>query len=238
MWFFGRKKNLKESGLLVGSIDHHSHILPGVDDGVKTLPDALEILAKHEEAGVKVLWLTPHIMEDYPNTPETLRQHFARLREAYKGSITLHLAAEYMLDNFFEEILEKGNLLPIGQEGNHLLVETSYYTPPMRLYGTLERIKSKGYFPLLAHAERYLYLEKEDYLKLREKGVKFQLNIPSLAGVYGSEVQKKATWLLDNEMYAVTGSDTHCSRAIKTLEQTTLSSKLCKNLEKIIAKEI
>ena len=238
MWFFDRKKTIGEAGLLAGGIDHHTHILPGVDDGIKTTEEALKILDQYAAAGIKELWLTPHIMEDHPNTPEELKERFAELTATYKGPITLHLAAEYMLDNHFEPLLESRNLLPIGREGNHLLVETSYYTPPMRLHETLRRIKAKGYFPLLAHAERYLYMEKENYKALREMGIKLQLNLPSLAGVYGPQIEKKAIWLLKNEMYAVAGSDTHSNRATEVIENIPLNNSLREKLKNIITTKI
>lgn len=234
MWFFSKKEKIEDSGILAGSTDYHTHILPGVDDGVKELQASLEILAKHEKAGYREVWLTPHTMEDYPNTARGLQERFATLREAYKGGLTLHLASEYMLDNYFEQLLENKELLPIGEEGNHLLVETSYYTPPMHLYKTLQRIKAKGYHPLFAHAERYLYLEKDNYKTLQEMGVKMQLNIPSLAGVYGPEIQKKAFWLLKNEMYSVTGSDTHCPRAIEVIKGLALDKSTRNKLKKIL----
>ena len=72
MWPFKRKKiSLEQSGTLRGFTDCHSHILPGVDDGVKTLRESLAILAKYEDLGISDLWLTPHIMEDIPNTRMT-----------------------------------------------------------------------------------------------------------------------------------------------------------------------
>lgn len=209
MWPFISYKTLAESGLLKNSIDYHSHILPGVDDGVQTVEDSLEILSNFERQGVSELWLTPHIMEDIPNETEALKVRFEELCEAYKGEIKLHLAAEYMLDSLFEERLQSKDLLPLGEQGNHLLVETSYFNSPMQLYETLARIKSKGFYPLLAHPERYQYMSEKDYKKLKSMGVKLQLNWASLAGRYGKPEQKKAEWLVKKDMYSVVGSDTH-----------------------------
>ena len=154
MWPFIKKRTIAQSNLLANGTDHHSHILPGVDDGIATIDEALQALQALAATGIKEVWLTPHIMEDFPNTPAALQERYATLQGSYTGPITLHLAAEYMIDNQFHELLESGNLLPIGNTGNHLLVETSYFTPPMQLNATLQRIKSKGYHPLLAHPER------------------------------------------------------------------------------------
>ena len=125
MWPFSKKTTIAASGTLTGAVDHHSHILPRVDDGVETMDEALRILATYEELGIKELWLTPHIMEDIPNTPEKLKARFAELKATYTGNITLNLAAEYMIDNNLRGLLKDNHeLLPIGNNGTHLLVET------------------------------------------------------------------------------------------------------------------
>ena len=191
-WPFRKKQTLEESGFFCGFTDWHCHILPGVDDGVQTMDEALQILTEYERLGVKEVWLTPHIMEDIPNSTEKLRGRFAELKATYQGSIVLNLASENMLDNLFEERLEKNDLLPIGKDGKHLLVETSYFNPPMGLNNILLRIKAKGYYPVLAHPERYMYMNEHEYQRLKSMNVEFQLNQFSLFGLYGKEVQKRA----------------------------------------------
>ncbi|MBQ2809048.1 MAG: capsular biosynthesis protein [Bacteroidaceae bacterium] len=260
MWPFSKKTTIFQSGILRGATDHHSHILPGVDDGVESMDEALRILATYEAAGVKELWLTPHIMEDIPNTPEKLLTHFAELQAAYTGSITLHLAAEYMIDNHLRNLLSevadrpeervqettschfepkgeisttKEKLLTIGKKHNHLLVETSYYNPPMRLHETLRQIKSLGYHPLLAHPERYMYMDKEEYIRLHQEGVKLQLNLPSICGGYGNTVKKRAQWLLNKGLYDVIGSDTHCEEGVEYLLAARIKEKELVNLSQI-----
>lgn len=230
MWPFRKYIPLKDSGIFEGFTDWHSHILPGVDDGVRTVEEALEILRLYEELGVKAVWLTPHIMEDIPNTTAHLRERFTELQATYTGPITLHLAAENMLDNLFEERLEKNDLLPLGENGDHLLVETSYFTPPMGLSNILLRIKAKGYYPILAHPERYVYMERKDYQRLIELRVKFQLNLPSIAGMYGSRIKKKTMWLLSEKVIAYTGTDIHHYDTFQKLIYTGIS----KNAQKLL----
>lgn len=252
MWPFGKKTTIAASGILAGATDHHSHILPGVDDGVESMEEALRVLQKYEKAGIKAIWLTPHIMEDVPNTAGKLTNHFDELKAAYNGNIELHLAAEYMIDNHLHKLLQdchsepqggistpkENTLLPIGEKGNHLLVETSYFNPPMRLHETLKQIKSIGYHPLLAHPERYMYMDNAEYRRLHGEGVKFQLNIASLAGGYGKTVKKKALWLLKEGMYTVLGSDLHSEDAIEYIAGCKLNEKKIALVNKLIHTDI
>ena len=209
MFGFRKRKTLAQSGFFRGFVDWHCHILPGVDDGVQTMDEALHILAAYERLGIREVWLTPHIMEDIPNPTARLRERFAELLAAYKGNVVLNLAAENMLDKLFEERLEQGDLLPLGKDGRHLLVETSYFNPPMGLDDILRRIQAKGYYPLLAHPERYIYMEENDYVRLKSMHIKFQLNLFSLMDLYGKEVRKRAKELQSKGMYDYIGTDLH-----------------------------
>ncbi|MBP5798037.1 MAG: capsular biosynthesis protein [Bacteroidales bacterium] len=199
----------KISALLLNFTDYHSHILPGVDDGVKKMEVSLKVLERYEQLGIAEVWCTPHIMEDIPNSTTALKARFAELCEAYQGPVKLHLAAEYMMDALFEERLQQSDLLPLGDKGNRLLVETSYFTPPMDMDAILNRVKQKGYYPVLAHPERYVYMGKERYSALKDKDILFQLNLSSLGGAYGSEAKDKARWLLKHNYYNLAGSDLH-----------------------------
>lgn len=210
IWPFHRRLSIEDSGVLKGYTDWHCHLLPGVDDGVEGLDECIGLLAIYEIQGVRVVWMTPHIMEDIPNTPEFLRKVFDKVKAAYKGNMVLHLAAEHMLDHLFEERLENGQVMPIGPERRYLLVETSYFNPPANMDALLERIRSKGFIPILAHPERYNYMNDADYRKYKQMGVLFQLNIFSLVGSYGKTAQRKARLLLKSGMYDVSGTDTHC----------------------------
>jgi len=209
MWLFRKKHSLADSGIFQGFTDWHSHILPGVDDGVRTMKEALDILALYEELGVKSVWLTPHIMEDVPNTTARLKERFAELKAAYGGRVDLHLAAEYMLDNLFIKRLDTGDLLPLGEQGNCLLVETSYYNSPVNLFGILERIKAKGFYPVLTHPERYLYMKREDYAKWRTHLIRFQVNLSSLTGFYGKRARGQAQDMLTKGWIDAWGTDIH-----------------------------
>lgn len=217
-WPFSKKApSLEESGMFAGMTDWHSHVLPGVDDGIKTIGESIKVLEHFDSLGIDTLWLTPHIMEDYPNTTDALRQRFEELSDAWKGKVKLRLAAENMLDPLFEERLSARDLLPIGDAGDHLLVETSYFSPPIGFDGIIDSILSAGYYPVLAHPERYVYMNEKDYLSLRDKGVKFQLNYVSIVGGYGETARKKAIWMLKKGLIDMTGSDIHRLASNKSL---------------------
>lgn len=195
MWLFGRKRLLAESGIFQEFTDWHTHILPGVDNRVRTKLEALDILALYETLGVKAVWLTPHVMEDVPNTTTGLKECFDELKAAYDGNIRLHLSAEYMLDNLFKERLNENDMLSLGERGDILLMGTSCYNPTGNLHGILDEIKSKGFYPVLAHPERYTYMEKKDYRILKRAGVRFQLNLFFQTGLYGKKARTKVRWL-------------------------------------------
>jgi tyrosine-protein phosphatase YwqE len=215
MWPFSSKYSLQQSDFLKGWTDRHSHILPGVDDGIQTIEDSIAILSMYEQMGVKKVWLTPHIMEDCPNTPEKLKTRFEELKSAYKGNIELALSAENMMDGLFIKRLEQGILMPYGDNNNELLIETSYVQPPMRMESILGDMQKAGITPVLAHPERYLYMDAEKYENIKEMGVKFQLNITSLIGAYGNQVKERAEYLLNEGYYNYSGSDAHSYHAIQ-----------------------
>ncbi|MBD5358693.1 MAG: capsular biosynthesis protein [Bacteroides sp.] len=232
MWPFKSVKKLKDSGMFANFTDWHSHILPGVDDGIPTIEDSIEVLKAYEELGFKRVWLTPHVMEDFPNTPADLKVKFNELQTAWTGNVELKLAAENMLDSLFEQRLEDNDLLPIGDDKSYLLVETSYYTPPMDFENILDKIKAKGYHPILAHPERYRYMEEKDYMRLKNKDVFFQMNFTSLVGGYGDTAKKKAEWLLDKGMINLLGSDVH--RLKSTMSMIDFAPSKQKHLNNIL----
>lgn len=229
---FTCKQTLVNAGFFHGFTDRHCHILPGVDDGVQTADEALRVLTVYETLGVTAVVFTPHIMQEAGNTPASLTARFEEFRRQYTGCITLSLGAEYMLDGGFEAHLNSETLLPVAEE--LLLVETSYLSPPNRFDEMLYAISMSGYTPVLAHPERYLYLNEGDYQRLKEKEYLFQLNLPSLAGVYGERIRRRAFRLLEADMYELVGTDLHrLAMFERYLPELRLSPEHIKMLEKL-----
>lgn len=228
------KKSFLQSGLLTGMTDIHCHIMPDIDDGIKTYSDAVRAMQWLHENGVERLYLTPHIMSEFHrNHPDYLREKFeafkTRLSEdAIPGIPALKLAGEYMLESTFESQKEEGLLT---YANNHVLVETSYVSPPIGLLRMLNELTAEGYTPLLAHPERYVYMDMDDYDLLYRQHIKFQLNYLSLTEAYGRTAKEKAIKLLKRGYYTHVGSDFHrLSRHQKDYQAQKLSNNLIQSL--------
>lgn len=195
-------------------VDIHSHLLPGIDDGVRSFEESIEILKGFHALGYKKIITTPHISnEKFPNTPELIESVCEDLRQhlATAGlEIELECAAEYKVDEAFIQTLKEGKrVLTFGD--NYILFETSFYSKPLIFNEALFEMKSRGLIPVFAHPERYHYLEQDlTWLKsLIDKGVKLQMNLMSLVGVYGKEAEKLAKRMLKESMISLVGSDIH-----------------------------
>jgi len=260
---FPSKKTIARSGILQGSTDYHCHLLPGVDDGVKKPETTVKILKLMQENGVKEVWFTPHVMEEMPNRPDSLREQFQAFQSFIGGSQLSALSSSHL----GEGGLSTGGSFPIGESGdrgygggllhlaaehmldsdfsleralqlshrdNQLLVETSYFTPPYNLRQQLKAIQQAGVYPLLAHPCRYNYMSYKDYEELHAMGIHFQLNLPALTGQYGPDVEKKALWLLKHGYYQCTGTDTHSLASYVRFLDAKIPRKLIPLLESIL----
>ncbi len=223
--FFLKNKKLIDKGFFRGFTDVHSHILPCVDDGSKSLEESLEILDRYEHMGIERVIFTPHIMEEYPNnSSQSLRATFEQFKTSYNGNVKLSLAAEYMLDAKFNQHLASGDMLTLWD--NNLLVECSYISPPVGLWDMIYNMSASGYQAVLAHPERYKFLDDEDFRILSSMGVKYQVNLLSLTGYYGGMAKDKAQKIIDNgECFAI-GTDIHkISTIAKWIEPMRLPKK-------------
>jgi len=234
MFGFGRKKKIEDTGLLKGMTDIHAHLLSGVDDGSPNEQETNEALHLLSDIGVSRLYLTPHIMSEYPeNNRSFLSGKFEQLRQRNTSGIELRLAAEYMLDTGFYQHLKEGLLT---MRDKHVLVETSYLSPPPEFENMLYQLFVEGYQPIIAHPERYRYMKPETYFHLKERGYKFQMNLFSLSGYYGMYAKENAAWLLKQGLYDFVGSDIHSpqkyQRGLKDLRLNTSSRNILATLLK------
>lgn len=198
-------------------LDMHSHLLPGVDDGAQNLDESIKLINELVNMGYKELITTPHIMWDfYKNTPNILLSKLEEVQVALRKAkidVKIRTAAEYYLDEHFEEMLRnKEPLLTLS--GKYLLVEVGYVSKPMNMKEVLFKIKLAGYIPVLAHPERYTFMHDNfhEYQELKDFEVMFQLNLGSLTPGYGVAVMKTAQKLVDAGLYDFIGTDTHKMR--------------------------
>ena len=209
------------------AVDLHSHLIPGIDDGAKTLDDSIQLILELKALGFHKIITTPHIMSDYyRNTPESINSGLYLLRtELLKRNIDIEIeaAAEYYYDEYFLELLKTDNLLTIHKE--YLLFELSYLTKPSGIDEVIFKIQTKGLKPLLAHPERYPFLKMADYTKYKEAGCLFQLNILSLTGHYGEQAMNNATQLIELGYIDFLATDLHHMHHIHLIKKNALKNE-------------
>lgn len=203
-------------------VDVHSHLLAGLDDGVKTHDEAIELIKHFAALGYKKLITTPHIMSDYyRNEPDQIKNKLSELNKNLLQQnilISVEAAAEYFLDEeLMRKVESKESLLTFGKK--YLLFETNFLTEPYHLNNFIFKATTQGYKPILAHPERYGYMTMERAEELRDRGVLFQINIPSLVGFYSKPIQKFADKLIDKGWVEMLGSDCHSMIYMQTLKE-------------------
>jgi tyrosine-protein phosphatase YwqE len=209
--FSAKKLEPIDFGIL--KTDVHSHLIPGIDDGSRTMDETMEILRKFKDLGYKKVITTPHIMSDYfNNNKEIIYGGLEKVREEIKKeglNIEIEAAAEYYTDTMFQELIEKKDILTFGN--NYVLFELSFQYEPANVKEVIFELTSAGYQPILAHVERYPYYVNK-WNKIEEytdRGVKLQLNLNSLTGGYGKDIKKMAEALIEKDLIDMVGSDCH-----------------------------
>ncbi|WP_276166299.1 tyrosine-protein phosphatase [Zobellia alginiliquefaciens] len=235
--FFNKKKFLVD--YLDGFIDVHNHILPGIDDGAKTVDESIALIKAFSEFGVTHFIATPHIMSNYyPNTRETISAALTELKNALLKNglkdVSIEASAEHMIDDNFEHLLDSNGVMPLRKD--YLLVEMSYLQPPINFDDAIIKTASKRFFPILAHPERYGFLHhrKKRYREYKDNGISFQMNLLSLSEYYGKEVPKVAQELLENGLIDYVASDIHTMTQLEALKKLTLSKKMVEQLLPIL----
>jgi tyrosine-protein phosphatase YwqE len=214
----------------------HSHLLPGIDDGSPDLQTSLQLIRGMTALGYSKLITTPHIMWDmYKNTREIILNKLDKLREAVNAegiAVEINAGAEYFLDDYVAGLLKNNEpLLTIS--GRMVLVEFSLAHPSMSLKEILFEMQMQDYQPVIAHPERYMYLQqnKEFYEELKDIGCLFQLNMLSLSNHYGKSVHELAQYLIKKGYYDLVGTDLHHTRHLEALSNPALGPGLQKLLE-------
>ena len=211
-------------------VDIHSHVLPGIDDGAKTIEDSKFLLENMIEFGFSKIITSPHTIENiWNNTPDSIltalnitKENLTDLTE----KVNLKAASEYILDDYFLSLVKEKNVLTL--KDNFVLVEMSYINPPIQLFDIIFEMQVAGYIPVLAHPERYMFYHNNfnQYQKLKKAGCYFQMNLLSATGYYGKEVAKITNELLKKNMIDFVGSDFHHKHHIESFSKPIIIKEL------------
>jgi protein-tyrosine phosphatase len=214
----------------------HSHFIPGIDDGSPDMETSLELIRGLIDLGYKKIITTPHILSDiYPNTPATIGAGYQDVLAELKRqniSVEFKAAAEYLMDDQFVRMLEDDEPL-LTLKDKMVLVELSFAVPAINLKEILFQMQMKGYQPVLAHPERYLYFggNKGWYDQLKDIGCLFQVNLLSIRGYYGKASLELVQYLIKKQYVDLLGTDMH---HVKHLENLRSSPQLMDTVNKLL----
>jgi protein-tyrosine phosphatase len=229
--FFKKNKTILKDLIPDNHIDIHSHLLPGIDDGAQTIDDTIYLIKELNKIGISNFITTPHIFSGFwdnsKNSIETRAQDTIINLNKNNINYPIKAASEYLMDDHFVSLFKKGEILTLKE--NYVLVEMSYINAPIQLYDIIFDMQIAGYKPVLAHPERYQFYHKNfnEYIKLKNAGCLFQINLLSVVGYYGNEVAETAEKLLNQGMIDFVGSDVHHKKHIESFDKVVL----LKNLE-------
>lgn len=194
--------------------DIHCHILPGIDDGAPDADYGAELVMRMSAWGLSRIIATPHVVgEVYENTPESISAALTRLQESMHAKgipTTVQSAAEHRLDDLFSRNIIADTL--ISHPGKHVLIENSFMQEARDIDSIVIRLTNRGYIPIMAHPERFVYYHSANlkrYFELHRLGVRFQVNLLSIAGRYGSEPRHVAERLIEAGIVDFFGTDVH-----------------------------
>lgn len=214
--------------------DLHSHLIPEIDDGSKSMTQSIEMIKELKNLGFKKLITTPHTMSHrFPNSKNDILRSFELLKEEVSKQnidICLEVASEYYYDEHFFELIKNKELLTFGD--SYILFELSYTTPVFGIEQTIYELLKAGYKPVLAHPERYTYFSQnlEKYNQIKEAGLSFQINVNSTNNFYGKKAKKAVEYLINNGLVDFVGSDTHRPNYVDALKDS-INSKIFRKIE-------
>jgi len=237
-----------------GYLDIHSHIIPGVDDGSEDFEMSLKLIEKAYEEGVRYMVATPHFYPGHRNASvERIQDEYSKLAEAIKDK---HPDMKLMLGN---EIYYKDEVISLIEEkriftmngGNYILVEFNVNLPYKTIYEAIKKFTSNGYYPIMAHIERYSCLHKREDLvdQLISTGAYMQINADTFLGGMFDQYTRFALKLFRNGKVHFLGSDCHdlerrvpvMDKAVEVLKKKVnsevLEQVLIYNKEKFLAND-
>lgn len=206
-------------------IDFHTHIIPNIDDGSRSIDETINLIKEAKEAGFEGIVLTSHYIENYYETNVPERDVWVKaIVDTLKNKgvdIDLYLANEIYLTENMMQLLIDGKASTINNS-SYVLFEMPLNVEPMNLYDVIYSLEENKLIPVLAHPERYSFVQKEPELinDLIDKGVLMQANYGSILGRYGQKAEFIVKKFFENNMIHFLGSDVHRQSTIyKTIPE-------------------
>ncbi len=234
--FFKRKREPRPIFQPLG-IDMHCHLVPKVDDGSKCIEESIECLNTLKAVGYDKVIITPHFQfPRFQNDEDDICRRYEELKkQAADAGVDITfagIAGEYRIDDGFKPRLDNPRFLLVG--GKYVLVEFSLHQQMMGCDEMIFDLQMKGYEIILAHPERYPYLNVfgSRMEQLKNQGVLFQINLLSLGGFYGEEAKRRAYHLIEHGWVEFMGTDTHNTMYAQALIDLSHDRKVEKVLEK------
>jgi len=201
----------------------HSHMIPGLDDGAEDMDTAVRMIRGMQQLGYTKLITTPHVMSEmYKNSREGILAAYQQVVDRLTKeniSMVFETAAEYYMDEFFDDLVGSEEPL-LTLKDNLVLVEFSFIREPVEVKEMLFKLLIKGYQPVIAHPERYLYFgaHRSWYDEMKSQGCLFQLNLLSACGFYGKKQLELTEYLIKKQYIDLVGSDMHNLRHLEILK--------------------
>lgn len=220
-------------------IDIHSHLLFDIDDGSKTIEESIKILKQYEEMNFKDIVLTPHYIENsiYIHNNKLKIKKIEKLKEEIiknNININIHTGNEVYITNNILKLLKKKEISCLN-DSKYILIELPMNNEINNLDTIIFELLSNDIIPIIAHPERYTYIQKN--IKIAEylvnKGALLQINYGSIIGIYGNSAKKTVKKLLKNDLVTLIGTDIHHSNS----KIYTNMNKIRKKIIKIIGTE-
>ena len=214
-------------------IDFHSHILPGIDDGSRSIEQTIRMLKEAKEAGFTKIISTSHYMEGYYESDETERIELLNEVQKNISGIELYLGNEKYITNNMIDLIQNKQASTINNS-KYVLFEFPLSAKSMNDKEVIYRLIENGFVPVIAHPERYSYVQDNpEYIEeLAEMGALFQANYGSIIGMYGKKAEKTLKKLLKNDLIRFFGTDSH------RIDQVyTKMPKILKKLHKVLSDE-
>jgi protein-tyrosine phosphatase len=195
-------------------IDLHSHILPGVDDGARTLGEARELARRAASEGITAIAATPHVRDDYPTTCEQMESGVTALREDFAAEgIPLEVlpGGEIELSLLWQLVPDELERFSLAGTRRYVLVEFPYWGWPRGLDLAISLLLGRGLRPVLAHPERNPDVQDrpERLLAAVEAGALVQVTAASLDGRLGAAARVAGERLLELKLVHLLASDAH-----------------------------